>query len=295
MSYYYPYNYLSLKKNDYETLPINTARCVCSGADEMRETFEIHNHQPLELNAVIRGNLDVTLGGTVYHLSPGEAVIANPYSLHSGRWPDGCGDGEYLTLIVHIEKLTDYKDSPMTELFNGLLDGRLGFEEFYPAGSQVFSLAEELDRLYHDKSPANDALCLGQLFTLLGVLLGRHIQDTSNRKALHRDVEFLRNICAFVSKNYAESISTKDAAAAMYMEMSQFCRTFKRHFGTDFSNHLCKYRVMRAAELFSGSDEKIAVIAKSVGFKNYCYFSRSFKRYIGVTPAYYFGKWKNEV
>ena len=81
----------------------------------------------------------------------------------------------------------------------------------------------------------------------------------------------------------------------MYMEISLFCHTFKRHFGISFSSHLCRYRCIRAAELYKNSGMNIADIAAAVGFSDYCYFSRSFKKYIGQSPAIYFGKWKRTV
>lgn len=291
MSYYYPYTYLSIPKQHYETLPINTTERKFS-PNELREPFELHNHEPLELNAVIKGQLEITLDGRKYLLGPGETLLANPFALHSGKWGDTSGGAEYLTLIVRLPKLSVFNESAMCEPLNGVMEGRFRFDEFYPAYSRIFTYIETIHRLYHDKSPANDALCLGEIFGLIGTLLSSHFHEAEDGRAFHRNVEFLRSVCTFISRNYADDITTKDAAAALYMDMSQFCRAFRRHFGMNFSNHLCQYRVMRAADLYAGSGEPVSFIARSVGFRNYSYFSRSFKRYIGVTPAYYFGRWK---
>ncbi|MBR4866617.1 MAG: helix-turn-helix domain-containing protein, partial [Clostridia bacterium] len=57
---------------------------------------------------------------------------------------------------------------------------------------------------------------------------------------------------------------------------------------------LCRYRVQRAATDYAFSSLSIAEIAEAVGFSDYCYFSKSFKKYIGKSPAEYLGKWKKK-
>lgn len=57
--------------------------------------------------------------------------------------------------------------------------------------------------------------------------------------------------------------------------------------------YLCDFRLQIATDRINGN-LSIAEIASEAGFNDYCYFSRSFKKYIGVTPAKYFGKWSKE-
>ena len=291
MSYYYPYQYIYIPKRDYETLPINLTIRSLSEEDSARHCFELHNHDVMELNAVVRGKLRIVQNDKEYLLSPGEVLLSNPYALHSGEWAEDCAEGEYLTLSVQLPKLLIFGDSPLEGCLNELMEGRHFFDEYYPVGNPLYGCIEAIRRRYYDKSAANDSLCLGQVYTLLGILLESHYHAATG-KAFRRNSDFLRNVGAFISKNYMNPITTQEAAAAVYMEMSQFCRTFRRHYGESFTNHLCRYRIMRAAELYKNSTDTLTVIAKSVGFSDYGYFSRSFKRYIGVTPVYYFGKWK---
>ena len=294
MSYYYPHSYFSFTKQEYETLPINTTERVRAPEEVRNSCFVLHNHEALEFNAVLRGQLEITLDGEKHLLKPGEVLLANPFAPHSGEWVGSDKDACYLTLIIHISKFMTFRGSPMNEPLRGIIEGRFKLCEFYAAGSSVFDAIKEIHRLYHDKSPANDALCLGQVYSLLGIMLGSFLLEADNDGRLSQNRDFLRSVCAFVSENYAKDVTTRDAADAMYMDMSQFCRVFRRHFGMNFSNYLCRLRVTRAAELFADSNEPVYSVAEAVGFRNYSYFSRSFKRYIGVTPARYFGKWSTE-
>jgi len=293
MSKYYPHQYLnSVNRRDYETLPINLQIQTTPSSSQKRYFIELHNHEAMELNAVVRGKLRMVQNNKEYLLSPGDILLSNPYDLHSCEWVEGCTDGEYLTLIVHLPKLLNFVTSPLDDCLNELMKGRCCFDEYYPAGNPLFGCIDAIRHLYHDKSAANDCLCLGHVYMILGILMTSHYHPMTDSRDSLLDSKFLRDVGVFISQNYTKPITTRDAAAAVYMEMSRFCRTFRQHYGDSFTNHLCRYRVMRAAELYKNSRETIAVIAKSVGFSNYGYFTHSFKRYIGITPAHYFGKWK---
>ena len=105
MSYYYNYSYLTKEKESYQTLPINTTTTIFNSSSKSRKCCSLHNHEPIEFNAVIKGTLCITLNKKNYILSSGEVLLANPYDLHEIKWADGCTDGEYLTLILHLPKL----------------------------------------------------------------------------------------------------------------------------------------------------------------------------------------------
>ncbi|MBE6611066.1 MAG: AraC family transcriptional regulator [Ruminococcaceae bacterium] len=288
MSYYY----IKSGSSSHVTLPINLTRQTCSFVGDETFNFELHNHVSIELMTVVRSELNVTLDNKKYTLCPGDTILANPFVLHEGAWAGGSETGEYITLILMLPGLFDYQKSVLSDCAAALMEGRCQFDEFYPAGHPIHRQIVQLYDLYHSKSPTNEARCLATVFELVANLLDAHYHPTAEKSSFKRDVQFLRSVTAFINENYAKDITTADIAAALYMEMSQFCRIFRRHFGTSFSNHLCKYRIDRAADLKKWSDTPISEIAKAVGFRDYCYFSRSFKRYTGETPARYFGKWK---
>lgn len=48
------------------------------------------------------------------------------------------------------------------------------------------------------------------------------------------------------------------------------------------------YRIIKSTELYKNSGLSIAEIATRVGFSDYSYFSRSFKKHMGISPSKYF-------
>ena len=107
------------------------------------------------------------------------------------------------------------------------------------------------------------------------------------------NVEFLRSVSEYVRDHFQQNITTADIAAALFMTPSNFCHQFNQNFGCSFLKYLREYRV-QVAKSYLGSDMSISQIASEVGFSDYCYFSRSFKKYVGQSPAIYFGIWKTE-
>ena len=62
-------------------------------------------------------------------------------------------------------------------------------------------------------------------------------------------------------------------------------RTVKAKFGITLTDYLNNERIARAARLLADSDETIATIAQSVGFRCESYFYRTFRAAYSMTPA----------
>ena len=67
-------------------------------------------------------------------------------------------------------------------------------------------------------------------------------------------------------------------------------RQFKEHIGEGLSNYIIKYRISKAKELLSTTDDKINKIADEVGFASPGVFIRAFKKIEGITPSEYRNK-----
>ena len=93
-----------------------------------------------------------------------------------------------------------------------------------------------------------------------------------------------------LSLEHHVSLSTSDISAAVGYSRNYFCALFRNNFGTTFIKYLSEYRVRRAADDYRGSSMSLPDIAANVGFGDYSCFSKSFTKYIGVTPTAYFKK-----
>ena len=283
--------FVDKERLSYQTLPLNS---VIWSKDSLpgKGPFSLHNHEALEIILLLEGRLQVEVDGREYVLMPGDTMLANPYALHEGKWLSSGENDRYLCLTATLSRLCAYPYSPLYEYSEALENGRYRFDEFYPAGEN--RIAEDLTGLhtaYTDKSGVNECRTLMLFYALLGSLFDGHYHPNDLPRNTRKNDEFSREVSLYISANYHRDIATTDAAAALHMELSQFCRLFKQTFGVPFRSRLCHYRCIRAAERYRDTAVPITDIAAAVGFSDYSYFSKSFKKYIGQSPAYYFRKW----
>lgn len=88
----------------------------------------------------------------------------------------------------------------------------------------------------------------------------------------------------FIHRNYNQDISLIKVANHVYLSSEYFSRLFKEEVGVNFSVYLMMYRLSCAEQLLKSSDMQISQIASEVGYTNPGYFSRIYKKYMGMTP-----------
>lgn len=88
-----------------------------------------------------------------------------------------------------------------------------------------------------------------------------------------------------VQREYIRHISLDEAAWVAGKSPTYFSDFFRHHQGIGFVEYVNRVRVGAAAEILLCSSDTIAAVASAVGFPNEKYFSRTFKRIIGVPPG----------
>lgn len=91
----------------------------------------------------------------------------------------------------------------------------------------------------------------------------------------------------YIANHYMEKITLKDIAAQVYLNPVYFSICFKKDTGLNFVDYMNEYRIEKSKERLKTLQGSVASVAESVGFPNARYFSKIFKRYVGLTPAEY--------
>lgn len=95
----------------------------------------------------------------------------------------------------------------------------------------------------------------------------------------------IHKIVLMVAAEYSSHISLKSIADKFRMNSTYLGQIFIKETGMKFSEYLMCYRLFMAREHIINSDEKIAVIAASVGYTNMNYFYQQFNQYYHTTPS----------
>ncbi|MBE7723703.1 MAG: AraC family transcriptional regulator [Enterocloster citroniae] len=91
----------------------------------------------------------------------------------------------------------------------------------------------------------------------------------------------------YFDENYAKPINVNDYAASVYISPCWFIRCFRNYMGMTPLQYIIHVRISNARELLLNPDFSIAEVSRSVGYEDPLYFSRYFKRSVGISPKDY--------
>lgn len=92
----------------------------------------------------------------------------------------------------------------------------------------------------------------------------------------------------YISKHYGEdTLSIKEISDHVFLSASYICTYFKNQTGHTLNQYLTEYRMEKAMQLLSDARYQIADISSKVGYSNGNYFSKSFKKFTGLSPSKY--------
>lgn len=95
----------------------------------------------------------------------------------------------------------------------------------------------------------------------------------------------LRKAVEYLQAHYFEQITLNEVAEHTFVSTYYISRMFKREMGKNFVDYLNEIRIEKAKELLKDVRFKTYEIAEKVGIPDAHYFSRMFKKYVGVTPT----------
>ncbi len=148
-------------------------------------------------------------------------------------------------------------------------------------------IEQAFHRLYtyrHLHIPGNDYHCASVLYEVFAWI--RHMQEVNGKDP--DKTQKIRSVHAYIGEHYDDPALCTDALAEHCGISSKYMRTlFRTVYGTSPRQFLIQTRTQVAMRLLTGSDASIAQIAQAVGIPDVYYFSRLFKKQIGMTPQEY--------
>lgn len=92
----------------------------------------------------------------------------------------------------------------------------------------------------------------------------------------------------YIGANYANSeMSLFDAAELIGLSHPYLSRLFKEEMGKTFMEYVTEQRINKAREMLEDPEVKVYEVAGAVGYTEYAYFVRVFKRVVGYSPSDY--------
>jgi len=96
-----------------------------------------------------------------------------------------------------------------------------------------------------------------------------------------------RKVMAYIHAHYVEDISREQMASYAGISERHLTRCFAQETGLSPIDYLNRFRVLQARRLLDESGMNITEIMNAVGFRDSSYFSRIFRREVGMSPTAY--------
>ncbi len=260
-----------------------------------RLIFHSHIHDEIEIHHIRRGILNAEINGEPVRLTAGDVLIVNPFDRHSGTVPQDSAT-EYLHANFDVIYFSSCCGSAGPVL-KGLITKEIGFPTVIPSDDPVSAqIGEALYSVYlayqaakrvkKDTASADLRLSLA-VQTLLAVLV-ESVATVKNDESQVRNSRFVRDVQQYVSENFRSNITTEKIANELAYNTSYFCTMFKRNFGIPFKQYLNERRIEYATTWLRNLP--LSEISSTLGYTDYNYFCRVFKKQTGMTPSEMFGR-----
>lgn len=261
------YEKISLEKNDF---PIRILR-----QNVRPDKLVPHWHEHIEMLFLTHGSCNMTCGQNTFTAKKGDLVFVNDNELH---FFDKADKLEYLGLIIN------------PEIFKSLDNNNFVVENLIQSDRHIEKIFSSISEESTKKSTGYKISIMGYVYELITYLIRNYPKEQSlstpsyeNEITTNRKTEIL----SYILSHYADKLTTAELAKKWYLSEYYFCKFFKSTTGQSPMNYINRTRIEKSATLLKNTDESITNIAIKVGFNDVNYYSRTFKKFMNMSPTQY--------
>jgi two-component system response regulator YesN len=118
----------------------------------------------------------------------------------------------------------------------------------------------------------------------------KEAQHSLNYNFTYVPNQTVSEIQKFICEKLIQSFSLKEVSDRYHFTETYLCNIFKKHTDQTFVGFLHMARINYAARLIRQTNEDLQSIADKLGYDNYGYFSKRFKKQLGISPNDYKNK-----
>lgn len=234
-----------------------------------------HSHSFAELIYVIDGQGSFCTESDIIPIGRDSLIIINPN-------------------VRHTEKSS--REHPMTYIVLGIDNLHFAFSKAKDSSFCFYDFHAHRDaclplmQMMLDEARQHKALSEQICQHFLNILLLKVLRITGEQftpyaaKNISSECEYVKQ---YLDIHYQENITLDALADLSHLNKFYLSHIFSKAFGISPITYLLERRILHSKELLRTTDFNIIQIAHTTGFSSANYFSQSFKRYTGITPAAY--------
>lgn len=234
---------------------------------EPRQSLPQHHHQEAFLGVVLEGAFAEHVATTTRECERGAVIVHWPNESHRDQVShDGA---RILNVSLGSDVWRRVAELPRREW------PRVGVHR-----GAASAIALRLQARFRSSAAAAHSLAVeGLALTLLAECCGDGVVQDA------RAPRWLATVLDLLRESAPHGVSLQCAADAVGVHPTHLARTFHRHAGETFGDHIRRLRVAWAMEAILAGDRPLSRIALDAGFADQAHFCRVFRRATGLTPG----------
>ncbi len=270
-------------KNNKELVSFNSSSHIRIWYNNQSEGYELHSHDAFEVCICVENTYEIHANTNKIILKEGDILIIPPHTLHEYINDHYGVRFIYLIEMNEFTKSHDYKTiEPL--LLNMFICNSETCPDIY---EDVYKKFMEMNAAYFSNESFWETSVYIKMLEVFK-LISQHSENALRNETvnLSQSIGRINALLKYIDINYAEDISTEQAAEYTGFSKYHFLRLFKIHTGYTFHDYLTLKRINVAQELLI-TDMPITEVAFQSGFNTLPSFCRAFKKYTTYSPTEY--------
>jgi len=241
-------------------------------------SFTQREYSVTEIIYVTEGCLEISFNNNKYNVLSGDCMIIPAGMIVDCKTSNDFNNNAHLGVgfVADIEIVED--DTDITNMrFPVLITKYIKSIEDKDDFEVLFT------KLISDYSNGNNLEAISDLFLLLSkVNLSFDSSDSSRMNHL-----YVKKITDYINVYANKKISVKEIAKLLSITPEYASTIFKAVKNETILSYANKVKIKKAKNLLEHSQKSLAEIAELIGIENQSYFSRFFKKHVGLSPIAY--------
>ena len=230
-------------------------------------------HEDLEIELCTKGSGAVLINGEEFEFNKDTIIAVNSNAIH----------------YTYTDTVMNYPCIIISAQFCKQIGIDYNSIQFKPIieSPVIKSLILELTKIYSEKNTPYRTPKLNKIIIeLLIQLAENHSFKTDIPVSKGKEYENVKSAIKYIRENYSKKITLDEIAKYIYTDKYSLCKEFKKMSGQTVMEYTNNYRCRKAADCISDGCT-IADAALKCGFSNISYFTKTFKKCMGVLPSEY--------
>lgn len=238
--------------------------------------FEIHKYYEIAIQ--LSGKSIIEIDNSIYQLNKDQIMIIGKNKEH--RLGINTNKNDDCTMLwVNISN--DIVRTGISTYQKATRHKKWALDMRAPGAYLIKEILKELELNQNSDEP------VAKYLSAFIMMIARKISFAGNIYAQDTKAQKIKTVKKYIEKHLTEPILIEDLGRITSTSPNYLCTLFKQIEGNTIINYIQNARIQLSTQLLLDTKKTTSEIAENIGFYDQFYFSKVFKRFMGMSPSEY--------